>query len=309
MSLDIIALLLTVLSLGIALLGLREYAEGAFQRRRLASRSALEDVERRGNRPLAQLDTLVRRTDLGKKLEGRLETSGVRIRPSVFVVLMAVAAVVAIVFVWYALAPVLSVAAAAGVVAAFLAYLNRQEERRKEAFTAQLPELARVLSNATQAGLALPTAVDMAADELDDPAGAELRTAARSMHLGQSFESAVSDLRERMPSREIGVLISTLLVSSRSGGALVTALRSISQTLESRKETRREMLTILGETTATSWALLVMGVGSLFMLNFMQPGTVRTMTESGWGILVLGIGLALFVIGFFAVRRMSKIEF
>ncbi|WP_046471418.1 type II secretion system F family protein [Allosalinactinospora lopnorensis] len=309
MSLDVIALLIAALSLGLAALGFRDYVEGAFQRRQLASRSALAEVERRANSPMARFDAMLRRTELGKRIEQRLVTAGVRIKVSVFVLMMAGAGIIAVVFIWRALAPVLGILAAVGVVAGFFGYLKRQEERRKEAFTAQLPELARVLSNATSAGLALPTAIDMAADELDDPAGTELRTAARSMQLGQSFEAAIAELRDRMPSREIGVLISTLLVSSRSGGALVTALRSISQTLESRKETRREMTTILGETTATSWALLFMGVGSLFMLNFMQPGTVQTMTESAWGMLVLGIGLSLFAIGFFAVRRMTKIDF
>ncbi|MFC3995331.1 type II secretion system F family protein [Nocardiopsis sediminis] len=300
---------MTAVTLVIAVMGIYAFADGAAQRRMLASRSALAEVERRASTPTARLDARLRRTELGRTIERRLATAGVNVRPSVFVLAMTGSAIVAVVFVWQSLAPILGVLAAAGVVVGFFAYLKRQEERRRDAFTAQLPELARVLSNATQAGLALPTAIDMAADELDDPAGAELRIAARSMQVGQPFEEAIADLRDRMPSREIGVLISTLLVASRSGGALVTALRSISSTLESRKETRREMITILGETTATSWALLAMGIGSLFMLNMLQPGTVRTMTESTAGLAVLGIGLSLFVIGFVAVRRMTKIDF
>ena len=49
--------------------------------------------------------------------------------------------------------------------------------------------------------------------------------------------------RGRLPSREVAVLVSTLLVSARSGGSLVTALRDIADTLEARKETRREVRT------------------------------------------------------------------
>ena len=45
---------------------------------------------------------------------------------------------------------------------------------RTEHFITQLPELARMLANATQAGLALRTAVGMAAEELEAPAGEEL---------------------------------------------------------------------------------------------------------------------------------------
>lgn len=184
--------------------GLVLFIDGAVQRRQLASRSALHEAERRANTPLARLDVALRRTEPGRRVENRLARAGVKVRVATFVVGMAAAAVLAVVFVWQALAPVFGLAAAFGVGFAFFAYLKRQEERRKEVFTAQLPELARVLSNATQAGLALPTAIDMAAEELDDPAGSELRRVAESMKLGLPFEEAVNELRERMPSREIG---------------------------------------------------------------------------------------------------------
>ncbi|GAB3454363.1 type II secretion system F family protein [Streptomonospora sediminis] len=285
--------------------GLVIYIDGSVQRRQLASRSALHEVERRANTPLARLDVLLRRTEPGQRIEYRLARAGVKVKVSTFVSLMAAAAVLAVVFVWQALAPVFGLAAAIGVGFAFFAYLKRQEERRKEAFTAQLPELARVLSNATQAGLALPTAIDMAADELEEPGGSELRRAAESMKLGLPFEEAMNELRERMPSREIGVLMSTLLVSSRSGGALVSALRSISETLEERKESRREVHTILTETTSTAWALLAMGIGALFLVNMLQPDAIRTMTESAAGTLVLALSCGLFLTGFIAVRRMT----
>lgn len=269
----------------------------------------LAEVERRANSPMARLDARLRRTELGRQLETRLARAGVRIKVSSFIVLVVASALAAIVIVWQVLAPILGLCAAVFVGYLFLAYLNRQEEKRREAFTAQLPELARVLSNATQAGLALPTAIDMAADELADPAGTELRHVAESMKVGQPLESALNDLRNRMPSREIGVLISTLLVSSRSGGALVTALRTISETLENRKETRREVRTILSETTSTAWTLLLMGVGSLFLLNALMPGTVARMTESFTGLAVLGAALALFTVGFVVIRRMARIDF
>lgn len=129
---------------------------------------------------------------------------------------------------------------------------------------------------------------------------------AESMKLGAGLEEAVSELRERMPSRELGVLVSTLVVASRSGGSLVTALRNISTTLENRKETRREVQTILSETTSTVWALGFMSVGALFMINAIEPGIMRVMTTSVAGIAVLLTVAALFTIGFVLVSRITK---
>ncbi|GAB3475953.1 type II secretion system F family protein [Nocardiopsis coralliicola] len=309
MSLDTLALLLAATTLAIGVWGFREWAVGALDRRDLRSRGSLEELEKRSLSPMARLDALLRPTDLGKMLTRRLHASGLQMKISTFILLTVGASALAVFFLWKALAPVFGILASIGMVAGIFGYLKRQEERRKEAFTSQLPELARVLSNATQAGLALPTAIDMAAEELDDPAGAELRLTARSIQLGQPFEEAVADMRDRMPSREIGVLISTLLVSSRSGGALVTALRNISGTLEARKETRREVQTILGEATSTAYAMLFMGVGSYLLMNTMMPGSITTMAESTAGLVIILITMALFTIGFVAVLRMSKIDF
>lgn len=48
-------------------------------------------------------------------------------------------------------------------------FLNWQRQKRIERFINQLPELARILANATNAGLALRTAIGMAAEELEAP--------------------------------------------------------------------------------------------------------------------------------------------
>jgi tight adherence protein B len=193
-------------------------------------------------------------------------------------------------------------------VLAVRAYLRRERTRRLEAFVAQLPELARVLANATNAGLSIHTAIGVAAEELDDPSRAELRRVATRVSFGAPLEDALQELDERLPSREIAVLTSTLIVSARSGGSLVTALRGIADTLETRKETRREIRTTLAQSLATGYLVIVMGFGLLFLLNTMAPGTVETMTTSPAGQVALVVAGSLFAGGFLAIRRMTRIE-
>lgn len=294
--------------LALALWALWEFVASAQQRRMIAARSALAQAEYEASTPMARLDAAIHRTQWGGRLHRRIARSGSEVRPATFVLALLGGSLLAVVVVWQVLAPFFGLLAAAGVAFLFFSYLNRAEAKRREEFTAQLPDLARVLGNATSAGLALPTAVAMAADELDGPAGEELGRMAESMKLGASFEEAVGELRERMPSRELGVLLSTLVVASRSGGSLVTALRNISTTLENRKETRREVQTILSETTSTVWALGFMSVGALFMINAIEPGIMRVMTTSVAGVAVLLVVAALFAIGFVLVSRITKFD-
>ena len=126
------------------------------------------------------------------------------------------------------------------------AFLNWQRSSRTEEFINQLPELSRILANATQAGLALRTALGMAAEELEAPGRRGTAPGSpNQLALGRSIDDALGELAERLPSRELVVLVTTLVLSNRAGGTVVGSLRNLTETLEERKETRREVRTML----------------------------------------------------------------
>ena len=67
---------------------------------------------------------------------------------------------------------------------------------------------------------------------MPDPAGEELRRVAQEINLGLTTDQAIGELSKRLPSREVDVLMRTIIIQSRAGGALSEALTGISQTLE-----------------------------------------------------------------------------
>jgi tight adherence protein B len=254
------------------------------------------------------MDARLRRTTLGRQLARRIAASGVRIRVSTFVLAVGGAGLAALALLGLSVSPFLGVVVAAGVALGGYAYLRQQEDRRREEFISQLPELARVLSNAAAAGLSIRTAIEMAADELDEPARTELTRTAEALRLGQSFDDAMNDLRDRLPSRELAVLVSTLVVSSRAGGSLITSLRNISTTLEQRKETRREVKTILGQSIVAGWAIAGMGGLMLVGIAVLNPGMLNRMTADLPGQIMLLVVLGLFTTALVLIRRLTRID-
>jgi tight adherence protein B len=295
-------------TLAAATWAISDLAAGWEQRRKLQGRTMLDDAERRADSYRGRFDSWLRRTELGRLIAKRLTAANMRMSVSTFLFLMLVGFAGALYLIGTYIAPVFGVAAGAVVIFLFFAFLRRQEARRREAFIAQLPELARVLSNASAAGLVMRTAIEMAAEELDDPASTELRRTADSLRLGQATEQALQELGERLPSRELAVLVSTLIVSARSGGSLVTALRSIATTLEDRKEIRREVKTIMGEAIVTNWAIGIMGVGILVVVNLVSPGVLRTMSEHLLGQVILGVSSGVFILSLLIIRRITRID-
>ncbi|MFF1440587.1 type II secretion system F family protein [Streptomyces sp. NPDC058295] len=300
----------TVLTCALAVAGLHAYAQGHARRAELVERLSytgqLPGTGRR--RRFRTLDRRLRRTRTGRRLELKLAATGLDVTPGEFFVYM-LAAVAGLWLIGQAtLAPFFGpIAGLLGVWAAWQ-FLNWQRQKRIEKFINQLPELARILANATHAGLALRTAIGMAAEELEAPAGEELARVANQLAVGHSMDDALGELADRLPSRELVVLVTTLVLSNRAGGQVVGALRNLTETLEERKETRREVRTQLSQVNMTSYAVPALGVGALFLMNSVEDGTLDRMTGSAVGQACVIIAFGLYAVGFVLIRRMSRID-
>ncbi|KRV47005.1 hypothetical protein AQ490_09615 [Wenjunlia vitaminophila] len=309
---SLVVLGVTLLACVLAVWGVLTWSAGQAQRQALVERLAITagGQEAPPERPqrFARLDARVRRSRYGPRLEQRIATTGLRLTPGEFT-----AAMLGVVGGLWALAHALlapffgPIAGLVGVWASF-AFLNWRRQLRIERFINQLPELSRVLANATQAGLALRTAVSMAAEELPAPAGEELTKVANALAVGHSLNDALGDLQRRLPSRELAVLVTTLVLSARTGGSLVGSLRNLTNTLEERKETRREVRTQLAQIRVTAYAVPVIGVGALLMIDQITPGALAEMTGGGIGRVAVLVSLGLYALGFFLIHRMSRIE-
>jgi tight adherence protein B len=272
--------------------------------------ASLRDLESGGVQEsrLDRWDRRFRRTRAGRAIERELHLAGIAYRPLVVGVAAAAASLAIPYVLWKTLAPVFGVVGVAGGWLLLRLWIKRAKDRRREAFVQQIPDLARVLSNATSAGLSITTAWAVAAEEMSEPARTEVERITNAVKFGAPLERAMLDVVDRLPSREVRVLMSTLVVSARSGGSLVKALRDISVTLDDRKEVRREIRTTLAQSVATGYMVIAMGIGLLFLLNTVQPGTVQKLTTNIIGQAALVVSFALFAVGFLAIRRMTRVD-
>ncbi|WP_438291998.1 type II secretion system F family protein [Streptomyces sp. HUAS TT7] len=310
MNLSFLTLGVTLLAGVLAVLGLRSYGAGRAQREALIDRLTNPGAQHTTgrNRPFQGVDRRLRGTTLGRRIELKLAATGLDLTPGEFFVYM-LAGVAAL---WLIAASVLAaffgpLAGLAGLWSAN-SFLDWQRQKRIERFINQLPELSRILANATQAGLALRTAIAMAAEEMEAPAGEELGRVTDRLAMGESLDDALGELADRLPSRELVVLVTTLVLANRAGGTVVSSLRNLTTTLEERKETRREVRTTLAQVTVTAYAVPGFGIAALLMLNAVMPGALDRMTGALLGQAAVLVSIALYALGFFVVRRLSRID-
>lgn len=298
-----------LLFVGLVAAAVAAFWSDVLQRRRMIT-GATVGTERAGvsGTPWGRLSGWFTRTRPGRYLQTELTLSGLSYPPlSVAIVLL----VLTIVLPYVLSALFAPLFGALGLILGFVilrVWLRRQRARRQERFVQQIPELARVLSNAANAGLSIITAWSIAEREMYEPARTEIQKVNEAVRFGAPLETALGHLYERVPAREVRVLVSTLAVSIRSGGSLVKALRDISVTLDDRKEVRREVRTTLAQARVTSWLVAAMAVGMLVMLNVIQPGTVEKMTQNIIGQVTLVVGFSLLALGQFLAYRVTKVD-
>lgn len=311
MDLTLLTVGVTLLACVFAVVGLHSYAAGRAQRQDLVDRLASvgkAPMYASRRRRFTGVDRRLRTTRLGRRIQRKIAVTGLDITPGEYVVYV----VAGLLVVYFVVETIFT--SFFGVIAALVgiwgagAFLAWQRTRRTQAFIGQLPELTRILANATQAGLALRTAIAMAAEELDDPAGEELRRVADQLSIGHSLDDAMNELSDRLPSRELTVLVTTLILSNRAGGTIVSSLRNLTETLEERKETRREVTTLLSQVKVTAVAVPCLGFGFLLIINGMRAGALDDMTNATAGKLAVIVAVVLYALGAFLINRLTRIR-
>jgi tight adherence protein B len=256
-----------------------------------------------------RVHTAVTATPIGRSVADRLQRAGAGHLLAGDVVLVALAGGVAVHLLAGRLlaTPAAAMLGVAAVVAADRE-LDRRVRRRAARFAVQLPDVARTMSNAAAAGMAIPNALALAAREVEEPAATILATAVRQMEVGQSLGGAMAAVEERAPSREMAVLVATLLIQQRAGGDVIEALREISVNLERRRDLRREVDATMAGVRFSSYAVMGLGVAMLAVLESIAPGTLRQLTGTLPGRLVLVVAGALYAGGIVALRRLTRVD-
>ncbi|MBS3939346.1 MAG: type II secretion system F family protein [Actinobacteria bacterium] len=302
------AMVAAALALGLLVFGLWQLILAALDRSAMERRSELEKVELEASRLRYRANAALQRTALGQRLAIEISRAGADLVPLELLATYLGAALTGYVALSL-LGPVyLAVLGALIGLFAVRQWLEGKRRARIEEFVAQLPEFARTLSNATSAGRSLLSAIQLSANELAEPASTELRLVSEQLRIGASVDDALETLQNRLPSRELAVLVSTLVIQQRTGGDVVTALRDMAETLETRKDLRREVRTIVSGAVQTGYVTGGMGIGLILLMNAVYGGMIDAMARRPIGQIALLVAASMYVLAFVIVRRMTRID-
>ena len=99
---------------------------------------------------------------------------------------------------------------------------------------AQFADVLDAMVNGFKTGFGFGRAVQMIADNFDDPWGTEFGKMAAEMNLGATQEDVLYNLSNRVPSTDVDLFVTALLIQKETGGSLAELLGNLSKTCRDR---------------------------------------------------------------------------
>lgn len=182
------------------------------------------------------------------------------------------------------------------------------KRKRLQVIENQLPDLVTFLVTALKASLSIRQAFEEASLEIPPPIGKEIHRLVQELSMGLSLEQALENLSARVPLEDINLLATAITIALSSGGNLIFTLETLSQTIRERLSLKREVKALTAQGRFSSLVLSVLPVGVLCFLALFSPKDLLKFLSLPLGWLILVVGLALNLMGFLLIQKITDIE-
>jgi len=199
------------------------------------------------------------------------------------------------------------IAAALGAFMPF-AWLKYKRSARLKRFEEQFPEALDVLSRATRAGHAFQTALGMAADEMPEPVGPELKKTFDQQNFGLPLREALNELAERIGILDVRFFVTAVLIQRDTGGNLSEILDNLAHVVRERFKIQRQVRVHTAHGRFTGYVLLGLPAFLAVALSFINPDHMGLLFRERTGQLMLMGAMVLQAVGYVWIRQVIKIE-
>jgi tight adherence protein B len=208
-------------------------------------------------------------------------------------------------FVTWLFASMALVDVAGGVALGLLPYgiLSFKRSRRIKAFNAVLAESIDMLARALRAGHSVVSAIEMLAENAQEPAASEFGEIFKQMNLGLPMRDALLQLLERVPSSDLRVLVTAILVQKDTGGNLAQILDRTVFVIRERLRIQGEIQVQTAQGRITGWILSALPIVMMVVLNLVNPGYSTILFQDPFGRKLMYFSMGMLALGAFIIRR------
>ncbi len=182
------------------------------------------------------------------------------------------------------------------------------DKRRRAKFNAQLPDGLMIMSSCLKGGLTLTQSFEVLAEEMTPPISQEVGLLVREIKVGVSVEEALIRLDKRMPSEEMTLIVSAILVARETGGDLTKVFARLMDTIRDRMKLKELIATLTLQARLQAIIISLLGPAFVVVVLRINPNHFNVMWQHEIGRLALIAAVFLQLIGIFMIIIFGKIR-
>jgi tight adherence protein B len=202
-------------------------------------------------------------------------------------------------------APVLPVELLAASIAAYIPFglFSFKRARRVKQFNAALPDAIDMMARALRAGHSMVSSIEMMAAQAVEPARSEFAEVFKQQNFGLPIRDALMQLMERVPSQDLRVLVTAIMVQKDTGGNLAEILDRTVFVIRERLRIHGEIQVQTAQGRLTGWILSALPIVMMVMINLVDPGYSHVLFATPTGHKLLYVGIGLMVTGSLVIHK------
>ena len=202
-----------------------------------------------------------------------------------------------------------------GIAFAFLAYqlpmwnINRKIKKRNELFESGMLDFTILIANTLRAGIALPSAIEMAIQTIEGPIREEFNVVLREHRLGVDLVESIERLNKRVKCENLQLFSATICVTMRTGGSMADVLDHVIETIRQRSAFQDKLKTMISQSEFEALLISCSPFVAFIILYILDRNLMTPMLTTGIGwIAIFGV-ILLEVIGFIILKKVTTVKF
>ena len=175
--------------------------------------------------------------------------------------------------------------------------------RRVRKFEDSLAHAIDMMARALRAGHSVASSFELVAQGAPQPASGEFAEVFRQQNFGMPVREALLLMLDRVPSQDLRVMVTGIIVQRETGGNLVEILDRTVFVIRERQRIRGEIRIQTAQGRLTGWILTLLPVAMLLLINMIDPGYSKVLLHDPVGHKLVYVGIALICLGGFFINR------
>lgn len=284
------------------------------QLRRLSMIGAEETVDREIVRDkrlssITAVDRLLTSMPFTRRIETLLYKAGLEMRVGTFVFISLVVAIGAMVVFHIFLGRPL-VAFVVGLAAGTIPYhaVNSKKNKRTHLMDEQLPDAMDLMTSALRAGLSLPAALQLVAQEGPSPLAEEFGYTFDEQNLGIDIRDAMLNMAKRIDSTDVKFFVTAVVIQRETGGNLAEIMENIAYIVRERFRILGDVRTLTAHGRFSGIILSLLPIAMGFLIAIIAPDYMLEFLRDPAGQALLITAFILQIIGFLWIRKVVNIK-